>query len=79
MPPERVLRSEVIQTHHDDVTAGHFGVTKTLELVRRKYFWIRLKRDIKEYITSCTKCQRGKARRHRPYGKIAPFPVPTKP
>ena len=56
MPPERALRSEVIQTHHDDVTAGYFGVTKTLELVRRKYFWIRLKRDIKEYITSYTKC-----------------------
>ena len=56
MPPERVLRSEVIQTHYDDITAGYFGVTKTLELVRRKYFWIRLKRDIKEYITSYTKC-----------------------
>ena len=49
------MRSEVIQTHHDDITAGHFGVTKTLELVRRKYFWIRLKRDIKEHITSCAK------------------------
>jgi transposase InsO family protein len=79
VPPEKALRSEVIQIHHDSATAGHFGVAKTLELIRRKYFWKGLKRDIKEHISTCPECQRGKARRHRPYGELAPFPTPTKP
>jgi hypothetical protein len=30
---------------HDDLSAGHFGREKTLELVRRSYWWPKLKED----------------------------------
>ena len=79
VPAEPAIRSEVIHIHHDDETAGHFGLRRTLELIRRKYFWQSLRRDVKRHIQSCGVCQRSKTRRHRPYGELAPIPIPTKP
>lgn len=33
------LRATIIEQHHDDPLAGHFGARKTLELISRKYYW----------------------------------------
>ena len=33
------LRTKIIEQHHDDPMAGHFGVQKTLELLARRYYW----------------------------------------
>ncbi len=30
--------TKVLQCHHDDSTAGHFGSRQTLDLVARKYY-----------------------------------------
>ena len=35
VPHDDALRVELMQTHHDDPLAGHYGVTKTLELLMR--------------------------------------------
>lgn len=56
VPRERALRSEIIHMYHDDETAGHFGVRRTLELIRRKYFWQSLRKDVKDYIKTCAEC-----------------------
>lgn len=79
VPCESSIRAEVLRMHHDDPLAGHFGVRRTLELLQRKFFWTSMRRDVKSYIATCTECQRGKARRHRPYGEMASFPPPSRP
>lgn len=79
VPTEGAIRAEIIHMHHDDALAGHFGVRRTLELIQRKYYWQSLRRDVKKYIKSCPECQRGKARRHRPHGELAPIRTPSKP
>jgi len=56
VPRKVEIRSEVSHIHHDTDLAGHFGAGKTLELIRRKYFWPRLKKDVKIYIRSCPEC-----------------------
>jgi hypothetical protein len=40
------LRREVLESVHDDLSAGHFGRDKMLELARRSYWWPKLKEDI---------------------------------
>ena len=33
-----IICSKVINCHHDDLLAGHFGIDKTRELVGQKYY-----------------------------------------
>ena len=33
-----IIRFEVINCHHNDLLAGHFGIDKARELVGRKYY-----------------------------------------
>lgn len=73
------LKAKVLKMYHDGPTNGHQGVDKTFEKLRRNYWWPNMKKDIKNYISSCDVCGRNKLRRHKPYGKIQPLPVPSRP
>ena len=50
------LRSEVLQHAHDTLTGGHFGVQRTLQKVKRNYFWPYLEEDVRDYCRKCDKC-----------------------
>src|SRR5258708_22857931 len=56
MPNKGTLQLHTIHDHHDHPTAGHFGETKTTELIRRNYHWPGLRRMVRYYIRSCTSC-----------------------
>jgi Integrase zinc binding domain len=79
VPEDPTIRQEVIKANHDDSYAGHFGAARTIELVRRKYYWPLQVKDIREYVRGCDVCQRVKTPRHRPYGELQSLPVPKKP
>jgi len=55
------LVPEVLKKAHDDPLASHGGVHKTLERIRRYYFWPRLVTDVKEYIGNCDIYRKTKA------------------
>jgi len=73
------LKLKLLQMYHDSPTAGHFGRSKTLELISRNYFWPKMRNFINNYISSCEQCSRCKVLRHKPYGYLQPLPIPTKP
>ena len=68
-----------MRLHHDDELAGHFGRDKTETLLRRKYWWPTLSKDVGEYVGSCNVCQTMKPRRHRAYGEAQALPMPSRP
>ena len=72
-------RAALLRRLHDDPLAGHFGYSRTLELVRRHYNWPHLPKEVKEYVATCTQCQRVKPLRHKPYGELQTLPQPTGP
>ena len=39
VPESGTLRLHVLQYAHDHPVSGHFGINKTLEIVRRTYTW----------------------------------------
>jgi len=41
-------------------TAGHFGYSKTLELLRRSYVWPNVRTDRKKFFSQCFLCARNK-------------------
>ncbi len=63
-----VLRCEAVGLNHDNPLAGHFGYLCTFELVRQKYHWPGISRNIKEYVNKCDTCHRIKPVRHKLYG-----------
>jgi hypothetical protein len=79
VPEDPAIRQEVMKANHDDPYAGHFGVTRTTELIKRKYYWPSQARDVREYVRECDVCQHVQTPRHRPYGELQSLPVPTVP
>ena len=72
------IRIRVLEIHHDSITAGHFGVNKTIELISRNFWWPKLHRDVKKFVKSCEICSKSKIPRHKPYGLLSPLSTPNR-
>lgn len=79
VPADSATHAELMRIHHDDELAGHFGRDKTEALLRRKYWWPSLSKEVAEYVATCQVCQKMKARRHRPYGEAHELRMPDRP
>jgi hypothetical protein len=79
VPADDALRLRIIQNNHDVPAAGHPGRAKTFDLIRRRYFWPTLRKDVERFVANCHVCQRTKTSRHIPYGVLNPLPVPKRP
>ena len=79
VPQQRALIDELLHVYHDDELAGHWGRDKTLELLRRKFYWKTMLTDVAEYVATCPVCQSIDTPRHKPYGSLQPLPVPERP
>lgn len=54
IPRSRV--PEVLQKLHDGISGGHFGIKKTLEKVRERFYWLNCKEDVKDWCRKCRLC-----------------------
>jgi hypothetical protein len=70
------LQLEIMRDNHDTKIAGHLGVEKTIDAIKRKFHWPRLNRTVKAYVLSCDACQRNKPQQRRPAGLLQPLPIP---
>jgi len=55
------------------------GQDKTIELIRRNFWWPKMDEDIIDFVRSCPECQRNKAAHHQPYGLLNPPELPYAP
>lgn len=44
------LQREIIQAHHDDLSAGHLGFSNAHFKIHRNYFWTAMTRIISKYV-----------------------------
>lgn len=58
-------REVVLKQLHDNKSAGHLGVKKTLHKVRERFFWFKLRKDVELWIKRCDMCnsRRGGAKK----------------
>src|SRR4051812_48194757 len=78
VPNHASLRQDILYDHHDSPCAGHLGQARTLELVRRQFYWPTLVKDAKEYVNSCEECERNKPSHQKAAGMLQPLPIPDK-
>lgn len=79
VPDNLDLKKQIVEADHDSVVAGHMGADKTVELVRRNFFWPAMDAWIRDYVNSCPECQKAKSARHARYGMLSPLEVPYAP
>lgn len=67
------LRRSVFHHLHD---LSHPGVKGSVRLVKTRYFWPSMDKDVATWVKCCTGCQKAKVHRHtRPY--VQPFATPA--
>jgi len=69
----------VMESEHDTRVAGHMGQDKTIELIRRNFWWPKMNDRILDFVRSCPECQKNKTARHQPYGLSSPLELPYAP
>ena len=60
---------DVLHRCHKGMTAGHFGISRTLDKVKRRFYWLTWKEDTIRFCKRCEPCNeyhRGKLRRTGP-------------
>lgn len=70
---KRLILSEV----HDQRL--HPGITKTMHLVKQRFFWPELASDVYAHVAGCLVCQRTKFSVQRQPGMLHPLPIPSRP
>ena len=59
----------VLRSCHEGATGGHFGIQRTLDQVKRRFYWLTWKEDTIRFCKRCEPCNeyhRGKLRRSGP-------------
>jgi hypothetical protein len=79
IPDNKDLIQKILESEHDTKVAGHMGQDKTIELIRRNFWWPKMDERIIDFVRSCTECQRNKTARHQPYGLLHPLELPYAP
>jgi Integrase zinc binding domain len=79
VPESGDLRLRILQSFYDHLVSGHFGINKTLSVIRWEYTWPNIREFVADYVKSCTTCARSKAKQHKPYGLLRQLPVLLRP
>ncbi|PKU69610.1 RNA-directed DNA polymerase [Dendrobium catenatum] len=76
--PRGSIRLVLISECHDSGMAGHFGRDKTLSLIKEKFYWPAIHKDVNRYVRGCRICKRAKTPGTNA-GLYLPLPVPSGP
>ena len=71
----KAIQMELINRHHNNLLAGHFGIEKTCKLLAQKYHWPTFCHDVKAYVKGCDICLALKIVRHKRYSHFQLLPV----
>ncbi|GFW22405.1 transposon Tf2-11 polyprotein [Trichonephila clavipes] len=58
----------IMQRHHNDPMAGHYGEDGTFQKIAKRYYWTGMKTYISDYIKKCPECALFKATNQKPAG-----------
>ncbi len=77
--PRSLIAVILANAHDSPVSGGHFGISRTIEKVREKYYFPKLCTEITKYVKSCVICCQRKRAAVPTNAAITPMPVPDAP
>lgn len=72
-----LARWRIVQLHHDEI--GHVGLKRCSEIIKSEFWFPKMTRFIKKYVSACLFCAYGKGEYGRKEGKLHPIAKPTEP
>jgi len=75
VPNNKDIKEEILKEHHNPADIEHPGQHRMQELIKRTYWWPRLKEDIKKYVQGCVKCQQNKIQHQKKAGELHPLEI----
>ncbi|MBW0544420.1 hypothetical protein O181_084135 [Austropuccinia psidii MF-1] len=79
IPSNEELQLNILERRHDSPLSGYPGQEKTLNLIKRDFYWFGINKFIKDYVSSCQQCSRNKNIHHRKFGLLKPLQIPYGP
>jgi hypothetical protein len=79
VPQSGHIQTELIQEAHNQVSTAHPGRDKTYQLLRPRYYWPKMLRDIERFVRNCQPCRRAYVPRDKTPGFLHPLPIPEHP
>ena len=76
--PQCSMRELLLKESHSGGLMGHFGVTKTLDILTEHFYWPHMRRDVERICSCCITCRQAKSR-VMPHGLYTPLPFPSEP
>jgi ribosomal protein L36 len=73
------IRDRILHDHHYSPDVGHPRIHQMLELVKRTFWWLMIKTDVKHYVKGCKQCQKNKSIRKPEHVPLNPLPIPENP
>ncbi len=73
------LRSDVIRWGHCSKVACHPGVSRTIYLIKQRFWWQSVACDIRLFVLACSVCATSKTSNRPPGGLLQPLSVPSRP
>lgn len=70
------LRESLIRESHGGGLMGHFGVEKTLYVLKEHFYWPHMKRDVERICDRCITYRQSKSR-IQPHGLYTPLSIPN--
>ena len=69
------IRFRILKSLHDSPTGGHLGITKMVDRVRQRFYWVGYKNDITRWCQQCDACAQRKQGKRRPRASLRQQPV----
>jgi len=76
VPDDKDLKEEILRQAHQSRFAIHPGSTKMYRDLKRYYHWVKMKREVADWVAKCTTCQLVKAEHKSPSGLLQGLPLP---
>lgn len=73
------VRTDLITAAHYDLAIAHPSKSKTKALIKERYYWLGMDRDIDRFVSNCHACRRSKVPRDKTPGLLRPLPIPDRP
>jgi transposase InsO family protein len=73
------VRTDLITAAHCGLATAHPGKSKTKALIKERYYWLGMDRDIDRFVSNCHACRRSKVPRDKTPGLLRPLPIPDRP
>lgn len=66
---------EIITGYHEVPSCGHLGVAKTVNKIKKRFYWMGCQEAVADFISTCEQCVKAKGPMKKSRGKMSQYNV----